>query len=443
MAKIARSEEGAGEREKRVNGPKRGDSAIRVSGYRGLYTKRRKDGMAWYYLRCQKGGSGRWINLHTTDKAVAVRRYHQESIAVGSFRPPGKIPAVKDYWEHARSIIMAGTQKPRTLSGYLGNIEMILHGFKGSGKGSCPKHLLNRRIDRFDASCCGEWFRAAFKVYGLSAVKSQWVMWRKFFALAKQEHLIVDVPDWHIPTRTAQGQERERRLQRGEDTRIRVPEAEELVQIVADVRVHSTRQWAQHSANWILFVGCTGLRASEANQLCWKDVDWGNAILHLPSRLKGNNKYDPHINLTPPALQALRKIQAEGHTRRRDDTGRWKRVRASPDQLRESDRILAVASPRKALAEACQRLGLPRLTLHGLRHFFASQCARQGWDWATLAAGLGHRDGGILAAKKYSHLVASHARKCADKWTLEPCYDALRPPRASWCSKRSSGEIFN
>ncbi len=72
MAKIARSEGGAGEREKRVNGPKRGDSAIRVSGYRGLYTKRRKDGMAWYYLRSQKGGSGRWINLHTTDKASCV-----------------------------------------------------------------------------------------------------------------------------------------------------------------------------------------------------------------------------------------------------------------------------------------------------------------------------------------------------------------------------------
>ena len=145
-------------------------------------------------------------------------------------------------------------------------------------------------------------------------------MWRKFFALAKQEHLIVDMPDWHIPTRTAQGQERERRLERGEDTRIRIPEAEDLVRIVADVRAHSTRQCAKHSANWILLVGCTGLRASEANQLCWKDVDWGNSILHLPSRLKGNNKYDPHIHLTPPALQALRQIQTSGHTRRRDDT---------------------------------------------------------------------------------------------------------------------------
>ena len=160
-------------------------------------------------------------------------------------------------------------------------------------------------------------------------------------------------------------------------------------------------------------------------------MDWGNAILHLPSRLKGNNKYDPHIHLTPPALQALRQIQTSGHTRRRDDAGRWRRVRASPDQLRESDRILAVRSPRKALKEACQRLGLRHLTLHGLRHFFASQCSRQGWDWPTLAAALGHCDGGILAARTYSHLIPTHARKCADTWTLENRYDAISSPRNS------------
>ena len=420
MAYSAEANEGASGRGERMNGCSTGNSAQRVPGYRGLYTKHLKDGMDWYYLRSQKGGNGRWINLHTTDKKVAVRRYHQESISVANTRSPGKIPTVGDYWEHARAHIMRGTQKPRTLNGYLGNVEMILRGFKGSGKGACPKRLLSRRIDRFDASCCEEWFVHAFKTYGLSATKSQWVMWRKLFALAKQEHLIANVPDWHIPTRTAQGQERERRLQRGEDTRIRVPEAEELVKIVADVRAHSTRQCGQHSANWILLVGCTGLRTSEANQLCWKDVDWENGILHLPSRLKSNDKYDPCINLTPPALQALHEIQRAGHTRRQDDAGRWRRVSASPHQLRESDRILAVKSPRKALAQACQRLGLRHLTLHGLRHFFASQCARQGWDWATLAAGLGHHDGGILAAKKYSHLVPTHAKNCAEKWSLEP-----------------------
>ncbi|MCH2332846.1 MAG: hypothetical protein MK312_15080, partial [Roseibacillus sp.] len=154
MANSAEANEGAGGRRGRMNGCSTGHSPKRVVGYRGLYERRLKDGMDWYYLRSQKGGTGRWINLHTTDKTVAVRRYHEESIAIGSFRPPGKIPLVKDYWEHARSVIMSGTQKPRTLSGYLGNIEMLLRGFKGSGKGACPGHLLNKRIDRFDASCC-------------------------------------------------------------------------------------------------------------------------------------------------------------------------------------------------------------------------------------------------------------------------------------------------
>jgi len=389
-----------------------------VAGHKGLYTKRLKDGLDWYYFRRQELGNDRWISLQTTEKQVALRRYHEHALKKPTGTTRGELPRVSDYWEHVRSYILRGPQKPRTIKGYEGNIDMILRGFKGTGKGACPKRLLDLRVDKFDDQCCANWFVTAFKVYGLSATKLQWVMWRKMFALARKEDLISKIPDWHIPTRTAQGQERERRLKRGQDTRIRVPEASEFVQLVEDVKTHSTRQCGLHSANWILFVGCTGLRASEANQLCWKDVDWERGILHLPSRLKSNDKYDPYIHLTPPAQKALRAIHAAGATRRLDDTGCWRRVTIGSDQLRPSDRILSVASPRKALAEACQRLGLPHLTLHGLRHFFASQCVRQGWAWITFAAALGHRDGGVLAAGTYSHLSPFQAHHCATRWSL-------------------------
>ena len=401
----------------------------RVADHRGLYTRRLSGGKDWYYLRSQKGGRTRWVNLHTTEKRVALRRYHEMAPNLGPARPARTLPTVRVYWDHARAHILRGPQKPRTLKGYEGNIDMILRGFKGTGKGACPRRLLDLRVDKFDDQCCADWFVIAFKVYGLSATKLQWVMWRKMFALAKKEDLISKKPDWHIPTRTAQGQERERRLKRGQDTRIRVPEASEFVQLVEDVKAHSTRQCGLHSANWILFVGCTGLRSSEANQLCWKDVDWDRGILHLPSRLKSNDKYDPYIHLTPPAQKALRAIHAAGATRRPDDTGCWRRVTIGSDQLRPSDRMLSVASPRKALAEACQRLGLPHLTLHGLRHFFASQCVRQGWDWATLAGALGHHDGGILAAGTYSHLSPFQANHCAGRWSLEPRSESLRSLR--------------
>ena len=90
MAYSAEANEGASGRGERMNGCSTGNSAQRVPGYRGLYTKHLKDGMDWYYLRSQKGGNGRWINLHTTDKKVAVRRYHQESISVANTRSPGR-----------------------------------------------------------------------------------------------------------------------------------------------------------------------------------------------------------------------------------------------------------------------------------------------------------------------------------------------------------------
>ena len=40
---------------------------------------------------------------------------------------------------------------------------------------------------------------------------------------------------------------------------------------------------------------------------------------------------------------------------------------------------------------------------HDLRHHFASICVMAGIDFMTVAAWLGHKDGGILVGKVYGH----------------------------------------
>lgn len=53
-----------------------------------------------------------------------------------------------------------------------------------------------------------------------------------------------------------------------------------------------------------------------------------------------------------------------------------------------------------------EKLGLDDLQAYHLRHRFATKALMRGLDVATVATLLGHRDGGVLVAKVYSHLTS-------------------------------------
>lgn len=57
--------------------------------------------------------------------------------------------------------------------------------------------------------------------------------------------------------------------------------------------------------------------------------------------------------------------------------------------------------------------GLDWIGFHDLRHYFCSVCVMAGIDFMTIAAWLGHKDGGILVGKVYGHLLDEHRQKAA------------------------------
>jgi site-specific recombinase XerD len=63
----------------------------------------------------------------------------------------------------------------------------------------------------------------------------------------------------------------------------------------------------------------------------------------------------------------------------------------------------------------CNNAELPNLTHHSLRHFFVSNAIEAGLDFATIAAWVGHQDGGALVAKTYGHLRESHSDNMAER----------------------------
>ena len=64
---------------------------------------------------------------------------------------------------------------------------------------------------------------------------------------------------------------------------------------------------------------------------------------------------------------------------------------------------------RDGLNHACDRAGIPRVTIHQLRHTCASQMVMAGADLPSVAAALGHKD--ITTTMIYAHLTQTHVRE--------------------------------
>jgi site-specific recombinase XerD len=54
-----------------------------------------------------------------------------------------------------------------------------------------------------------------------------------------------------------------------------------------------------------------------------------------------------------------------------------------------------------------------------LRHFFCSNAIEAGVDFKAIAGWLGHKDGGVLAAKTYGHLRNEHSAAMAQRMTFD------------------------
>jgi integrase len=93
-------------------------------------------------------------------------------------------------------------------------------------------------------------------------------------------------------------------------------------------------------------------------------------------------------------------------------------IRAANPEVPADSPVVEFKDCRKALAHACDRVGIPRLTHHDLRHLFATRCIESGVDIPTVSRWLGHKDGGALAMRVYGHLRDQHSVEMAKRVTF-------------------------
>ena len=201
---------------------------------------------------------------------------------------------------------------------------------------------------------------------------------RKIFEMALADELIFESPLAKVKT-----------LDPGDPERF-TPTEEQAWAVIANIREQKCNRDAVDSGDFVEFMLLSGLGNGEAASLKWRDIDWTNNVIRV-QRLKTARNFEvPIFASLAPFIEQLSKG---------DPTAR----------------LLSISNARRAITNACKRLDLPPFTQRSFRRCFITRAVEKGVDFKTIAAWQGHRDGGVLIAKTYSHLRNDHSRAMAAK----------------------------
>lgn len=144
------------------------------------------------------------------------------------------------------------------------------------------------------------------------------------------------------------------------------------------------------------------MRLNEAVSLRWEDIDFNRGLFMVTGGETGTKNREVRAVPIFPNLKLFLEKQREAGEPGGDAF------------------VVPIASAKRAMLSACKKAGLPDFLHHSLRHFFVSNAIEQGVDFKTIAAWLGHKDGGVLVAKTYGHLRNTHSTEMAKRMTYSP-----------------------
>jgi len=193
----------------------------------------------------------------------------------------------------------------------------------------------------------------------------------------------------------------------------------------------------------------TGARRGELCGLRWSDIDLDLATMTVARSISDAGRevavkdtkthQARRLALDPTTVEVLRDHRQLVERRAHDA-----RVTLSPSAYVWSQDLDA-ASPYRpdrvtgAFRSLRDRLGLPQVTFHALRHFAATTLAAQGVGVRTIAGRLGHANPGITL-RTYAHFLDTADRDAAD--AIGKALDGSHPasakrPGASSKTRRS------
>lgn len=183
---------------------------------------------------------------------------------------------------------------------------------------------------------------------------------------------------------------------------VQIPGKDQFRALVAEIR-KEPQAVRSGAADFVEFLGYSGLRLGEAIAVQWCDVNFDLGTLLVTGGEDGTKNHEARsLPLFSPLRRLLERMQ---HERK--------------GVLKHDGRIFGFQHIRQALMSACKRAGLPHFSHHAMRHFFCSNAIEAGYDFKVIAGWLGHKDGGVLVARTYGHLRNEHSAAMAKRITFD------------------------
>ncbi|MDA7673473.1 tyrosine-type recombinase/integrase [bacterium] len=228
---------------------------------------------------------------------------------------------------------------------------------------------------------CEDWMTQRAKGIAASTFNTDALVLKAVLDYAVRDGLILDNPANVIKRRRSKAKE------------IVIPTREEYEKLLEAIDQLDGR--AGQSKILVQLLALSGMRLGEATRIEWREIDFKKEQFTVSGGEIGTKNGETRVVPLFPRLKLfLENLRPVNSTDPR-----------SP--------IITIESTKSALGSACKTAQLPHFTHHSLRHFFVSNAIEVGVDFKSIAAWIGHKDGGILVAQTYGHLREAHSQQMA------------------------------
>lgn len=177
--------------------------------------------------------------------------------------------------------------------------------------------------------------------------------------------------------------------------------------------------------NHYLFVLQTGIRSSELRGLKWSDIDFQNRKIHIRRNVTHDSKHNKFITGELKTLSGQRDIPM---TQTAYDLLMELKSRPTPFGpegglpefgehvfLNRNGRLIPNSNYNQYIEKICQKAGIDRISMHTLRHTFATRCIESGMKPKTLQKILGHANI-AMTMDLYVHVTEDETEKEMQKF---------------------------
>lgn len=328
-----------------------------------------------YYALVKRGGKQFRRSLKTTDRKLADRR----------------LVSFKDKVSHLnskkldRSITFSevAAQWLKTIKSHLKESSALR---RVVSVNQLKPYFGNVPVANITVAGCEEWASKRHDKIAASTFNKERETLIAVIDYAIREGLTLDNPAYQVKKR------------KQEKTVILIPSKDEFSRLIRVLR--SSEKRLQRAADLIELLAYSGMRLGEATEIRWHDIDFERECFVVTGGSTGTKNHESRIVPLFPALSHFLKQLQERYL------------------YRENEKLIGIGTAKKALIAGCKKAEIKTYTHHSLRHYFVSNAIEAGIDFKTIAAWIGHKDGGLLVAKTYGHLRDTHSMEMAKRMTF-------------------------